>query len=120
MSVIDNLVSGTVLGYVLEGKKVRPARTQAEVNHMWERGRRRIARTEITERICVSTVFLVLDHGCPGSGEDPILFETLVLGLNEDEDGERYTTYQEAEVGHDRWVEKVKAMIKPLDLVERP
>jgi hypothetical protein len=87
--------------YVLEGKKVRPARSQADLDQMWDIKRRRIARTEIAEEIYVSTVFLVFDHAMPG--KEPVLFETLIFGLDE-EQGDRYCTYEEAEKGHARWV----------------
>lgn len=72
--------------------------------------KRRIAWTE-DKKYHVSTVFLGLDHGF-GYG-DPILFETMVFG-NEDNgsishmelDMERYATYAEAVEGHARMVQR--------------
>ena len=64
---------------------------------------RRIARTEITPEVYVSTVFLGLDHRYTPE-EPPVLFETIVFGLKGDEPLERYTTYEAAEAGHARWV----------------
>ena len=54
----------------------------------------------------VSTVFLGLDHGFRGK---PILFETLVMGGPCDQDGDRYSTWAEAEEGHARFLLKVRA-----------
>lgn len=53
----------------------------------------------------VSTVFLGLDHSF-GEGE-PLLFETMVFGGEHDQDGERYSTWQEAEAGQKAMCEKV-------------
>jgi len=52
----------------------------------------------------ISTVFLGLDHNF-GVGA-PLLFETMVFGDDDEEDMERYATYEEAEEGHKRFVEK--------------
>lgn len=46
----------------------------------------------------VSTVFLGIDHSF-GSGP-PLLFETLVMGGPLTDDMERYTTYDQARIGH--------------------
>jgi hypothetical protein len=51
----------------------------------------------------VSTVFLVFDHSF-GFGGAPVLYETMVIGGPLADDGERYTTREAAEAGHDRWV----------------
>ena len=66
---------------------------------------RRIARTQITPEVSVSTVFLGLDHRYTADGP-PVLFETMVFGLDQegDEPQERYATYEAAEAGHARWV----------------
>lgn len=60
--------------------------------------KRRVAYTEISEDVHVSTVFLGLDHQW-GSGP-PILFETMVFGGDFDEWQYRYATLEEAIAGH--------------------
>lgn len=68
---------------------------------------RRMARTNLGKDLCVSTVFLGVDHGF-GDGDRPVLFETLVQG---DSDGEemmnRYTTFDDAIAGHKAMVGRV-------------
>lgn len=68
---------------------------------------RRVAKTHCGDA-AISTVFLALDHSF---GEDgpPILFETMVFGGELDQEQERYATWAEAEQGHERWIQKVKA-----------
>ena len=76
---------------------------------MWlEDGNRRVGYTEITSQVTVSTVFVGLDHRFFGNGP-PILFETLVFGSPLDGDGARYSSYDDAEVGHRMMVAKVRA-----------
>lgn len=68
---------------------------------------RRIAHTTVTTergQICVSTVFLVLDHGWNGP---PVLWETMVFGGLYDRQLWRYTSRDDAEVGHHRAVSLV-------------
>lgn len=54
----------------------------------------------------VSTVFLGLDHSFRESGP-PILFETMAFIGHEAAGQERYSTWEEAEAGHARWVAQV-------------
>jgi len=51
------------------------------------------------EEIKVSTVFLGIDHAF-GSGP-PLLFETMIFGGKYDEYQERYSTWAQAEAGHE-------------------
>jgi hypothetical protein len=65
-----------------------------------------VAKSEINDNR-ISTVWLGLDHNYFGG--PPLVFETMVF----DKDGkdiymDRYTTWQEAEEGHQRAVEWVK------------
>jgi len=66
---------------------------------------RTVAKTKIWD-VLISTVFLGLDHNW-GDGP-PILFETMVFGGELDQEQERYSTWEEAEVGHQRMVEMVE------------
>ena len=65
-----------------------------------------VIKTKVGERE-VSTVFLGLDHQY-GFGP-PLLYETMVFGVPEDEEiQERYTTRDEALAGHTRIVEQLR------------
>jgi len=66
---------------------------------------RRIAYTEISKDVHVSTVFLGMDHQW-GDGP-PLLFETMVFGGDFDEWQYRYATLEEAIAGHYRAVTMV-------------
>lgn len=57
----------------------------------------------------VSTVFLQLDHAYDGG--KPLVFETMVFGGPHDGDQERYSTWDEAEAGHARYVEKCQPIM---------
>ena len=85
---------------------------------MYENGKafesaRRVGLTNI-RKVRVSTVFLGIDHQF-GDGP-PLLFETMVfpknenakMGLWHDLDQERYSTWDEAEAGHARMVERAR------------
>lgn len=91
-----------------------------------QRDRTRIVKQEdIDPDLWISTVFLGLDYSYrkffgDGGGE-PQLFETTVFRKEPDADGlreplddytQRYATWIEAEAGHKRIVEKLKAEIK--------
>jgi hypothetical protein len=72
----------------------------------------RVARTKIGPWITVSTVFLGLDHAWRIG--PPILWETLILGADGDEqDHERYSTRKQALAGHKRWVRRYRLKLKP-------
>lgn len=72
--------------------------------HKWARwfetAERIVKKTEVG-KLTVSTVFLGLDYQF-GDGP-PLLFETMVFG-GPDEVQERYSTWAEAEEGHDKIV----------------
>ena len=67
---------------------------------------RRVDYTEDKE-YSVSTVFLILDHSFGQSGP-PLVFKTMVFPLNsmEEQEMERYSTWEEAKEGHKRMCEK--------------
>lgn len=66
---------------------------------------RKVART-VGEGWCVSTVFLVTDHGW-GLTPYPMLYETY-LSAGELEHIERYPNEIAALAGHDQWVAKMR------------
>jgi hypothetical protein len=71
----------------------------------FETADRTIARTDVGE-VTVSTVFLAIDYGF---GDGPLWFETVVLGGPLDSDMDRYETLEQAMLGHERMVARVKA-----------
>lgn len=63
---------------------------------------------ELVGEVRVSTKFIGLPH--LGTGDPPLLFETLVFGGDLDLQGEWYATRQQAQSGHKEWVEVVKEL----------
>lgn len=57
--------------------------------------------------IAVSTIFLCIDYGFSSGDGEPLVFETMVFGGRFDGEQEHYATWQQAEAGHQRWVEKI-------------
>jgi hypothetical protein len=78
--------------YVLAADGRTPVRSELA-------GHARVARTQVSPNVYVSTVFLGLDHRWGKQGP-PILFETMIFGGVEDQYQERYATWDEAEAGH--------------------
>ncbi len=72
----------------------------------FEIANRHVAKTEYNKEIKISTVFLGIDHSF--GGLIPILFETMVFGGSLDQEQERYSTWEDAEEGHKRMIERVK------------
>jgi hypothetical protein len=68
--------------------------------------------------VCVSTVFLALDHRYYGDSGPPIVFETMIFGGKHDQYQERYETYPEALEGHRKALKlaRIKAIVED----ERP
>lgn len=103
--------------YRLEGRKPVPCYGTIRWATWMESADRRVARTDIGKKY-VSTVFLGLDHNfIPGN--PPLLYETMVfnegvpirsrrkyflfgprLSCTDDDYGDRYSTWEEAEAGH--------------------
>jgi hypothetical protein len=89
--------------YTLDDER-RPVRCD---NHkLWgemmeDISRRRVARTQVTDKVHVSTVFLGIDHRFIGNGP-PLLFETMIFGGPEEIDQAqwRYSSWDDAETGH--------------------
>jgi hypothetical protein len=94
--------------YILEGKEPKLVDLMTWGKWMECMSNRRIGYTELSKGIEVSTVFLGTDHGF-GYNDKKILFETLVCGGKCDEEMLRYSTYEEAEKGHEAMVRHVKA-----------
>ncbi len=93
--------------YILEGHTAIVCEDLMKWATWFESADRHVAKTDIGD-IIVSTVFLGLDHSF-GEGE-PLLFETMIFGGNSDEEMQRYSTWEEAEKGHQNAIEKVKGL----------
>jgi hypothetical protein len=100
-----------VIHYILRGHTPVPIKSvQAWAEWFEHSDARRIAHDRI-EDVLVSTVFLGLDHNF-GRGR-PILFETLVFGGPLDGTMERYSTWDEAEIGHTDMLQRVTDATPP-------
>ena len=83
--------------YILDGKKAILTEDLKEWSGWFETAKRHVGDDTIGEAR-VSTVFLGLDHNY--SGGEPLLFETMIFGGKYHEFQKRYSTYEEAELGH--------------------
>ena len=106
--------------FVLDGKEVVPVDDVLTWARWFEQHPdRRVAQTTIGGDILVSTVFLGLNHAwSPGP---PLLFETMVFNLPEADDiTARYSTWAEAEAGHQAAVAVVRDILRGIDDSLRP
>jgi hypothetical protein len=71
----------------------------------FKKANRNVAVDTISE-VKISTVFLGIDHAFQGSY--PILFETMVFGGALDEEQERCSTWEQAEIMHQSMCERVR------------
>lgn len=86
--------------YILDGKTPIKCNDILEWARWFEQKEVRIVKKEYIGQVLVSTVFLGIDHAF--GGVEPILFETMIFGGLHDEYCARYSTWDEAERGHDR------------------
>ena len=99
--------------YILQGREVIETDLMTWAGFI--EGPGKIIKQETTPNgYYVSTVFLGIDHNLFDTGR-PLLFETMVWEKHKDgeeEVQERYSTYDEAEAGHKRFVEEYSNKIK--------
>lgn len=90
--------------YILDGKKAILEPNLLKWGEWFEKSREQkiVAKTKVGKQE-VSTVFLGLDHNFGGG--KPLLFETMIFP--ECIEMERYTTWEEAEKGHEEFVKKL-------------
>ncbi len=91
--------------YILDGQIPVPCDNLLEWAEWFEKADRHVA-VDMIEGVRISTVFLGLDHNF-GFNDYPILFETMCFGGQYDQEGERYSTWEQAVVGHNQWCDKV-------------
>lgn len=89
--------------YILEGKIPVAVSSLIDWAEWFETADRTVKKTQVgtTE---VSTIFLGFPPHQHGNGGPPLLFETMIFGGKCDEHRWRYSTWEEAEAGHDRVV----------------
>jgi hypothetical protein len=73
----------------------------------FDRVTKTVKQDRVTEDISVSTVFLGLNHRLSGDGP-PLLFETMVFGGARDGHMYRYSSWDDAEAGHEMEVKRVR------------
>ena len=91
------------LYYILEDKTPKAVSLQ-EWAVYFGTANRSIGKDQFGD-VTVSTVFLGMNHTY-GEGK-PLLFETMIFGGEHDDYQERYSTYDEALVGHQRAIQLV-------------
>jgi len=69
-------------------------------------------RETVAEGIDVSTVFLGIDHSYVKGGP-PILWETMIFGGKHDQYQDRYATYDEAMIGHEKAKRIALGLLEP-------
>ena len=88
--------------YILNGKEAIPVDDILEWAK-WFGTANRIVRSDMINGVHISTVFLGVDHGYSfGEPIDPVLFETMIFGGDNDGYQDRYSTWSEAEQGHEK------------------
>lgn len=100
--------------WYLEGHEAIRTDDITECGASFDDGKARtVARDDDISGVCVSTVFMGIDHSF-GDGP-PLIFETMVFRGPLDEHQWRYSTWGEAEAGHARVVAAVKGGYDPDD-----
>ena len=90
------------MNYILEGHNPVGVDDIITWGKWFETADRHVAKTAINDEINVSTVFLGLDHSFGGG--PPLLFETMIFGGEHDQYQDRYETWAQAEIGHEKAV----------------
>jgi hypothetical protein len=103
--------------YILkEDHSTRATEDPYEWTEAFETVDRRVARTEVTPDIVVSTVFVGLGVGwLPDSGGEQVIFETRVFTDYGELDGDRYTTWDQAIAGHEDVVRRMRERLEKGD-----
>lgn len=100
--------------FILKDKKPIPCSDILEWGKWFENSKNRlVAQTELPGKILISTVFLGIDHNFLSLGR-PVLFETMIFADYgwDHRYCERYCTWEEAELGHQKAIEWAKENAK--------
>lgn len=92
--------------YILKYKK--PIKATIEEYSKWinKNPKQKVVKQELINDCKISTVFLGLDHSW--ESDIPVLWETMIFGGKEDMYQDRYASYKEALIGHEKAVNLVK------------
>jgi hypothetical protein len=101
--------------YILDDqRRVKAAKDVLEWGRWFETtGNRRVALTKFECGVTVSTVFLGMNHRFDDNGP-PLLYETMVFELSMEQGDDmqwRYSSWDDAEVGHKATVRRVKELL---------
>ena len=91
--------------YILDGKKTAPEPDLIKWGKFMDNVASRVVDKTVIDGVKVSTVFLGIDHAWDGG--EPVLFETMVFGGEMDQEMVRYSTWELAELGHNKMIELV-------------
>ena len=95
--------------YILDGR--RPVAVDSVIEWAkWREGTSTRVGEDFIGEARVSTVFLGINHAY--GDEQPVLFETMIFGGDHDGYCRRYHTWEGAEGGHRRLVEKLRSGCK--------
>jgi len=94
-----------------ESQNIIPVNTINDVADMFDDFKKRKVGHTCIGDIEISTVFLCIDHNYTNNGP-PVLFETMVFGGEFDGECRRYSSWDEALSGHEKWVKKLGGEIK--------
>ena len=95
--------------YILDGKQIEKT-TDVKLWGEFMEGDRHVNLTRFEDGldvITVSTVFLGLDHNMYMGGQ-PLLFETLIFGGEHGGFYERYSTWEDANKGHEHIAKSIE------------
>jgi hypothetical protein len=94
--------------YILEGHLPRPVTALVWMTRR-DDANRTVAKTRMSPAVEVVTIFLGLNLQWRPEGK-PLLFQTKVVGGRRDGEQWRYTTWEEAEAGHQAVVKTLRSM----------
>jgi len=86
--------------YILRDKKPIICEDIIKWGKWFNDAERHVKLDELPNNVKISTIFLGLDHGFR-TGKI-LLFETMIFGGEHDEYCERYETWEQAEIGHQK------------------
>lgn len=92
--------------YKLEGKKIVPCKDVLEWGEWFGINDRIVKQTTLPTGEFISTVFLGINHAFMPDMK-PQLFETMIFKGEHDQYQERYSTWDEAEAGHEKAIQMI-------------
>lgn len=97
--------------YILDGKVPKKVDNVFKWAAWYETADRTVKLTKLPDNIIVSTVFTALDPNFFIQNAVPRLFETMIFGGEHDLWQRKYTTWEEAEAGHEEAIKMIFEVI---------